>query len=107
MIVSIDNYSEFTKEVLNSSSPVLVMFWTTWSGPSKALMPTVDQISEDYSDQVKVVEVCGDSCPENSTVFKAYDVRSVPVFMVFKGGEITGKITKPASRDELIQLVGL
>lgn len=74
----------FKDEVLDSELPVLVDFWAPWCGPCRMVAPVVDEISEQYKEQVKVVKLNTD---ENPQVASQYGIRSIPTLMIFKGGQ--------------------
>ena len=76
--------NSFQQEVLESEFTVLVDFWAPWCGPCRMVAPVVDEISEQYEGQVKVVKVNTD---ENPNVASQYGIRSIPTLMIFKDGQ--------------------
>ena len=75
------NDSNFESEVFKSDKPVLVDFWAEWCGPCKMIAPSVEKISEEYSDKLKVGKLDVDSNPNISSTF---GIRSIPTLLVFK-----------------------
>jgi len=76
--------SSFQQEVLESELTVLVDFWAPWCGPCRMVAPVVEEISQQYEGQVKVVKVNTD---ENPNVASQYGIRSIPTLMIFKDGQ--------------------
>ena len=74
----------FDKEVLKSSKPIVVDFWAEWCGPCKAIAPSLEEISDEMANKLKVVKINVD---ENPTTSQAYSIRSIPALMIFKNGE--------------------
>jgi thioredoxin 1 len=76
--------STFDQEVLTSDIPVLVDFWAPWCGPCRMVAPVVDELSQEFDGQVKVVKINTD---ENPTIASQYGIRSIPTLIVFKDGQ--------------------
>ena len=47
----------FETEVVKSDIPVVVDFWAEWCGPCKQIGPSLEELSEEYDGQVKIVKV--------------------------------------------------
>jgi thioredoxin 1 len=78
------NDATFQQEVLENSLPVLVDFWAPWCGPCRVVGPMVDELAEQYADQIKVVKLNVD---QSTGMASQYNIRSIPTLMVFKDGE--------------------
>ena len=75
---------KFEEQVLKNDKPVLVDFWAEWCGPCKAIAPSLEELSEEMSNKLKVVKINVD---ENPSTSQAYSIRSIPALMIFKDGE--------------------
>lgn len=80
----------FNEEVLNSKTPVLVDFHAAWCGPCKILGPVIDSLSEEYKDKVTVGKLDVDG---NRDIAVDYNVRAIPLVLIFKDGEVVGRFT--------------
>ena len=82
--VTIDN-SNFESDVLQAKEPVVVDFWAEWCGPCKMISPALDEIANELGGKVKIAKVNVDENPELAA---RYGVRSIPMLVMFKGGEV-------------------
>jgi len=75
----------FQRDVLASSKPVLVDFWTDWCGPCKPLSALLDELSGEIGDRVTIAKVNAETSP---TVTNKYGVRGFPTMLIFRNGEV-------------------
>ena len=77
----------FSAEVLNSDTPVLVdfcgMVWVC-----KMLMPTIDELASEYDSKAKIGKLNVDNHPNVAT---KYGIRSIPC-LLFKNGEVQKRL---------------
>ncbi len=75
----------FKTEVLGTDKPVLLDFWASWCAPCRMLAPSIDQISEQYSDTAVVGKVNVD---EQQELAQQFGVMSIPSVFVMKNGKV-------------------
>jgi thioredoxin 1 len=75
--------SSFKTDVLDADGPVLVDFWAEWCGPCKMIGPSLEEISDELGDRVKIAKLNIDDNPDAPG---RYGVRGIPTMILFKGG---------------------
>ncbi|WP_342279087.1 MULTISPECIES: thioredoxin [unclassified Candidatus Tisiphia] len=74
----------FNKEVLESTTPVLVDFWAGWCGPCKMLTPIIEELSKELVGKIKIVKMDID---QNPNIPSSLGIRSIPTMILFKDGK--------------------
>jgi thioredoxin 1 len=92
----------FDQTVSDSNVPILVDFWATWCGPCRIIAPVLDEIAEEQADAVRVVKVDVDNNPELSN---RCEIRNIPTFLFFKGGELKDQVVGLTTKADLISRV--
>ncbi|WP_193174292.1 thioredoxin [Oricola nitratireducens] len=99
--VKIDG-SNFQSDVLGSSEPVVVDFWAEWCGPCKMIAPALEEISTEMEGKVKIAKVNVD---ENQDLAVQFGVRSIPMLLMFKNGEIADQMIGAAPKARLMDWI--
>jgi len=115
-IVNLD-LQNFQQVLLEGSKEKLIIidFWADWCEPCKQLMPVLEKLAMQYSDQVILAKI---NCDEQQELAAQFGIRSLPTVAFFKDGqpvdsfggvktegEIREILTKhlPSPSDDLIQ----
>jgi thioredoxin 1 len=90
--------SSFEQDVINSNVPVLLDFWAEWCGPCKMIAPILDQIATEYAGKVRVAKMNVDENPKSPMRF---NVRSIPMLILFKNGKAEGQMIGAARKADV------
>lgn len=76
------------REVLKAEVPVLVDLWAEWCPPCRKMGPVVDELARRLGDRALVGKLNVD---EHPAVAERYGVRSIPTFLLFRGGQVVDR----------------
>ncbi len=71
-------------EIIASDTPTLIDFFAEWCGPCKAIGPSLEEMSVEMKDKLKIVKINVD---ENPATSQNYSIRSITALMIFKNGK--------------------
>lgn len=93
------NMENFEAEILSYTGAVMVDFWAEWCGPCKALSPTINEISQELGNDMKVCKVNVD---DNQALAQQFRVMSIPTVVFFKNGEAVNRFVGVREKNEYI-----
>ena len=76
---------DFQEIVLKNSEPILCDFWAEWCGPCKQISPILAELSDEYSNKIKVAKI---NIDENPEVPSKYGIMSIPTLILFSKGKL-------------------
>ena len=77
--------NNFNQNVLEQSGVIVVDFWAQWCGPCRKLIPLLEQIQNEFKDEIKIFKIDAD---KNINSAKEFGISSLPSILIFKDGEV-------------------
>ena len=79
----------FDEVIGSSDKPVVVVCWAEWGGPCKQIAPILEEFATEPSERFAIAKLDVDA---NVATATKYAVMSIPTLLVFKDGEIVGRL---------------
>ena len=92
-----DNWS---REVMDSETPVLLDFGAEWCGPCRSLSPIMDELAQELAGKIKVAKVDVD---EHPNIMRDFEVHSIPTLMVVVDGREEERLVGFTNKEDLLR----
>ena len=92
----------FQAEVLESEQPVLVEFYTEWSGRHHIISPGLKEVDERYGAHAKFCRINTDIYSEMAN---EYGVQTIPTILLFRRGELVDHIIGIVPKAVVVQKI--
>ncbi|MGE7674564.1 thioredoxin family protein [Lysinibacillus sp. NPDC094403] len=92
------------REHLNTKKIVLINFWAEWCGPCKMFAGVLSQLSEDFSDKIKIIKVNVEKSPD---IAAEYKVMGIPHSRLIIHNKSYEPIVGYVPFEQLKQMIGI
>lgn len=89
-------------ELINTSTPVLLDFYTEWNEPSVAMHPVMRDVAAALGDKAKVIKIDVD---KNQELAEALRIKGLPTLMIYKEGQMIWRQSGELDANTIINLV--
>lgn len=89
---------------IHGESCVVVDFYATWCPPCERLSPILDEIAEEFGNELVVGKINVDSNPD---AVQQYGVLSMPTVIVFHRGKEMSRFIGYRPKQNMLDLLGL
>lgn len=82
----------------------LIDFHADWCHPCRIMEPIVEEIEKEHPGKIKVTRVDVDKNPQEAA---AFNVLSIPTFVIKKDGQVVEQFSGTVSKETLTKKLGL
>ncbi|HQD20177.1 MAG: thioredoxin-disulfide reductase [Bacillota bacterium] len=94
----------FKNEVLEKELATAVMFWSPFHQGSLDMVPMIEEFASRHSEKMDLVKI---DTYRNQRIARRYDVQDIPAVLLFKGGEVVGRVAGDITPERLEKLATL
>ena len=103
-LISTLTQDNFDKEVLQSTTPVLVDFWAEWCGPCKMIAPILNELAAEQEGKAVIAKLNIEEAPELAARF---GITAIPTLIVFKNGQPVTTLRGAQSKGAILKSLAL
>lgn len=98
------NLENFQQVLLEGSKQKLVVidFWADWCEPCKQLMPVLEKLAQEFSEQIVLAKV---NCDEQQELAMQFGVRNLPTVALMKDGQPVDGFTGVQAEGQIRELL--
>lgn len=99
--VNLDNFQQVLLEG-SKQKLVVIDFWADWCEPCKQLMPVLEKLATEFSEQIVLAKV---NCDEQQQLAMQFGVRNLPTVALMKDGQPVDGFTGVQPESQIRELI--
>ena len=88
--------------ILTDNEVVMVDCWAEWCSPCRAIAPTMEELSEEFTGKIIVGKYNVD---ENMEFSNKFGIRNIPTILFFKKGKLEDKIVGVVGKSKFVDKI--
>jgi thiol-disulfide isomerase/thioredoxin len=93
----------FEPELSGSTVPVVILFWSPWSGPDRLTLPLLTSVANTVQEGARFFTCDVDECPE---ITQGLKVQGTPTVLLFHKGALQARLESPLTEDAIRRALG-
>lgn len=93
---------ELEQQINASIILTIVDFYADWCGPCHLIHPILDQLEQEFKDQLKIIKV---DVEADRHLAPEYQVLSLPTFLIYKNGQLVERLIGRTPKEKLVELI--
>ncbi|EDW03102.1 thioredoxin-2 [Drosophila grimshawi] len=82
MVYAVKDSNDLKTQLTNAGDKLVVVdFFATWCGPCRMISPKLEELAQQYTEQLVVLKVDVDECED---IAMEYNISSMPTFLFIK-----------------------
>jgi thioredoxin 1 len=93
---------QFDEKVLQANKPVVVEFFTEWSGSALIIAEMLKDLEKRYQQQLNFIYISCDACKK---LCKTYRINKIPTILIFNHGEVIEELKGMCSKVQIEETI--
>lgn len=90
------------KDIINSSTPVLIDFYADWCAPCRMMPPILKEVADNLGDSIRILKIDVD---KNNQLAAKLQIQGVPTLALYKSGELKWRQSGVVPANQLLPII--
>lgn len=101
-IEKVFDYRDAEEWEYKGDKPAIIDFWAPWCGPCKVTGPILDELAEEYADEIIIFKINVD---EETELGRAFGIQSIPTLLFVRLDEMPQAVMGALSKSKFVEII--